>query len=165
MYFGPLHFANHLRKYFTIFAIANFARCNGPFTDGSFLFFYKTLVSLFLHFLNLGARVPKIGIPTSSQLWMSPWSHIMILLYVSLLLKTCIASIKQINEILLILKNQLKMIRHLENKLSKQQNGNKQLCDNINIIQVKIVALKLKAENKRNIKMLILHEFHFSQLV
>ena len=89
----------------------------------------------------------------------------MILLYVSLLLKTCIASIKQINEILLILKNQLKMIRHLENKLSKQQNGNKQLCDNINIIQVKIVALKLKAENKRNIKMLILHEFHFSQLV
>ena len=61
-------------------------------------------------------------------------------------------SMKHMIQILMILKNQLKMIRRLENELNKQQNGNKQLCDTINILQNKVTILKLKAKNKRNIK-------------
>lgn len=71
-------------------------------------------------------------------------------------LKICITFIKRTNQILITLKKkkELKMIRHLENGLIKQQNGNIQLCDTINNLQndfVRLFLLRRFQSNKKNL--------------
>ena len=81
--------------------------------------------------------------------------HIIFCCMLVYFLKICITFIKRTNQILITLKKKkLKMIRHLENGLIKQQNGNIQLCDTINNLQNDFVRLFLLRQFQSNKKTL-----------